>query len=279
MLQWLIYFTIIFLQLSARQSATGWCTGYREVCQKAATDPQCFEIFRSIPEYRIAFEINDGYRFAEYLTCSDRLLDKLEAFRRLESFGNPVLDSYPLIGKFSATTLRYICIADQIQKMVALPEQAVIAEIGAGFGGQCFALAQVRPFSKYYFFDLPEVEALIGKVMEVLSLQNTYCIPMDQELPEEKIDLVISNYAFSECDREIQLEYFERVIKKADRGFMIYNHISKDSGIDSISAKEFVQMLKEQGFRPRMHKEIIATAPENVLIIWNRTTRKPENKL
>lgn len=273
MFQWLILSFFICFQMVARESITGHLTDYRQVCLQAATDPNYLETFRSIPEFRRAFEINDGSLFAQYVAASDKLMAKIEDFRKLETLGNPPLIDYPVVGNFTATTLRYICLADQIQKMVLLPENAVIAEIGAGFGGQCFILSQLRPFSKYYFFDLPEVESLIAKVMDFFHLPNTYCIPMDLELPEDKIDLVISNYAFSECDRQIQLEYYERVIKKADRGFLIYNQISKDSGIDSLTPDEFVQLLKSDGIRPRVYKELLSTAPGNMMIIWNRTLK------
>jgi hypothetical protein len=257
------------LQLFARESITSRFMEYRKVCQKAAEDPYYLDNFRSIPEFRIAFEISHGEMFAEYINCSERLLGKIEAFRKMERIGNPVVASYPNIGSFSATTLRYICLADQLLKMTPLPKNPVIAEIGAGFGGQCYVLAQLHPFSKYYFFDLPEVESLIAKMMEVLQIENTCCIPMEEELPEEKIDLVISNYAFSECDREIQMEYFKRILLKADRGFIVFNQIA-DFGL---TLDEFVQLLKDHGFRPRVFSELLSTAPGNRLIVWNRCKR------
>ncbi len=271
--RWLVVLLVMVFQISARESLTGWYTGYRDACKRAATDPEYLGIFRSIPEFRVAFEITAGESFAQYVSVSEKLIAKIEKFRALESVGQPVLEYYPNLGNFSATSLRYICLADQIQKMVALPPNPVIAEIGAGFGGQCFMLGQLHPFSKYYFFDLPEVELLIGKVMETLQVANTYCIPMKEELPEERIDLVISNYAYSECDREIQMEYFDKIIKKADRGYIIYNQIIQDSGIDSLLLEEFIQLLKNEGIRPKVHKELLSTAPGNYLVVWNRTKK------
>jgi len=259
--------------LLAWQSITGHLSAYREVCEQAATDPACLSLFRSIPEFRVAFEIGDGTMFSHYVAASDKLLLQLEDFRRMEAIGSPPLIDYPVVGKFTATTLRYICIADQILKMVPPGERPIIAEIGPGFGGQCYILSQIHPFSKYYFYDLPEVESLIGKMMEVLHVENTRCIPFSEPLPEERIDLVISNYAFSECDRELQLSYFDRVIRKADRGYIIYNQIIQGCGIDSLSPDEFIQLLKDNGFRPRTYKEILATAPGNILITWNRTKK------
>ena len=104
-----------------------------------------------------------------------------------------------------------------------------------------------------------------------LDRKNVYCLPIDEELPEEEIDLFISNYAYSECDREMQLSYFDRVIKKSKRGYMIYNQIAiTDYGMDSISISEFLSLLKKQGIKPRVYKEFFAGAG-NSLIIWDKT--------
>ena len=107
-------------------------------------------------------------------------------------------------------------------------------------------------------------------MMRALNWQNVICLPIDETLPEEKIDLLISNYAYSECDREMQLGYFERVIKKADRGYMIYNQIAAGYGIDSISISEFVDLLKNNGFKPRVYKEFFQGAG-NSLILWDKS--------
>jgi hypothetical protein len=66
------------------------------------------------------------------------------------------------------------------------------------------------------------------------------------------------------------MSYFDRVIKKADRGYIVYNDISSGYGLESMSVQEFVGLLKEQGIRPRTHKEFFAGAG-NVLVIWDRT--------
>ena len=40
---------------------------------------------------------------------------------------------------------------------------------------------------------------------------------------------MISNYAFSELSRDLQDEYYEKVISKSDNFYMMYNHISKNN--------------------------------------------------
>ena len=271
-------FLFIFLfgiSIQANESITGRHAGYREICLRASKDPYYLQNFRSMPAYRQALELVDADPFADYLRFSaKRWFVQLDEFRKLDSIGNPPLKYYPELGFFTGTTLRYIVLADQITKMFSLPQGASIAEIGAGFGGQCYILSRVHPFSHYYIFDLPEVEALISKMMDTLEVKNVTCVPIEESLSEQKIDLVISNYAYSECDRAMQLEYFDKVIKKADRGYVIYNQISQvDYGIDSLSPDEFVQLLKSIGAKPKVMKEILSTGAKNLLITWDKTKK------
>jgi putative sugar O-methyltransferase len=267
----ILVFTCPFLL--ADKSITGGDVVYRSACRKAASDTVYFQQFRSISDYTHALELNGGVEFAIYLlkNASPETMQKLEAFSQLETLGSPSLRFFPGVGTFSGTTLRYIVIADQIQKFFRLPDNACIAEIGAGFGGQCYILSQLQSFSNYYIYDLPEAEALIDRVTQALFVPNVTCLPVNSLLPQEKVDLVISNYAFSECDRAMQMDYFERVIKRSDRGYMIYNQISRRVfGIDSLSPQEFVEMLEKEGLYPRIIPEPVSTDVDNLLIIWER---------
>ena len=143
-----------------------------------------------------------------------------------------------------------------------------MAEIGAGFGGQCYILSQIIPFARYWIYDLPETERLIEKVVSTLSIPNVECLPVEAPFPEERIDLLISNYAFSECDREMQMDYFDRVVKRADRGYMIYN---RTGGIGAMTPEEFFELLQKNGMKPAILPEPVCTYEGNVLIAWDRT--------
>lgn len=142
------------------------------------------------------------------------MISRFSEFRQLDTIGSPILQNFPQISGISGTTLRYVVVADHICKLFDLPKNYLVVEIGAGFGGQCFILSKMSPFSSYIIYDLPEVEILIEKVLKNLSVQNVQCLPIQADVPLEKIDLVISNYVFSECDRSTQMNYFQKVIKK-----------------------------------------------------------------
>ena len=243
---------------------------YREICIKALENAYYFENFRHIEDYSNIVEMSGGGNFATYIlrNASKETLSNLKAFQRLEDIGSPITTNFRELGNFSGTTLRYIVIADQIKKIFVLPFNAKIVEIGAGFGGQSYILNQIQPFSKYYIYDLPEVEALIKKVATVLSIPNIIYMPLSESLPEERVDLVISNYAFSECSKTTQLDYIDKVIRKSQAGYMIYNQIGKLFGVDSLSPEEFVSILKSYNIMAKIYSETIQTFANNVVIVW-----------
>lgn len=252
-----------------QKSATGEIPGYLDICKKAVEDPYYFSNFRGISEYSSVVECGLGRECALYILKNmDRsTYKKLESFRRLDKIGNPVTNTLIGVGKFSGTTLRYIIVADQITKLFKLPENPKICEIGAGFGGQCYILSNLVNFSNYFIFDVPNAELLTAKVLDTLSVRNFLCVPMDDPLPEQKIDLFISNYAYSECSRETQLDYFNRVLKYADRGYVLYNQTTNFQ----LKADEFVQLLKEHNMNPKVLDEPVFSHSTNKLIIWDRT--------
>lgn len=244
-------------------SLTGSVTSYLDICLKASTDAELFKVFRSLPEYKPILEISQEGECAEYLRAhaSPETMSKLDLFRRADAIGNPSTHTFSDLGNFSGTVMRYVIIADQIKKLFQLPDSAHIVEIGAGFGGQCFVLSQLQNFSRYSIYDLPAVDALIKKVVETLGVQNVVFMPLDQGM-SESFDLVISNYAFTECDPATKKDYFDKVIKKAKRGYMICNAIV--APIDDL-----LGWLHENNMNPVIHDEPVFSYTGNKLVTWN----------
>jgi|GEM_PF-6736283 len=171
--------------------------GYVQTCAEAAVNDEVLNSFRTIPSYRSALKIAEADSFPDYIRRRFSGPGKyLDRFRMIDSVGAPPLTDYQHLGLFSPTVLRYIFHADQILNHFSLPKDAKIAEIGAGFGGQVFVLQQMHPCSKYYIYDLPEVGGLIEKVTARVNPGSVTCLPLDEDLPESEIDLVISNYAY-----------------------------------------------------------------------------------
>jgi hypothetical protein len=268
----LLFINITSLQaeVTTQKSTTGNSLPYREVCRDAAQNDAIFQNFRSIKAYFDAVECGQGGDFAHYIKsyALPKTLSRIPRFRNLDLYGNPVRNETPGFGLFSGTTLRYVLFADHISRLFNLPQNYTVVEIGGGFGGQAYILSQLAPFSQYYIYDLPEVELLIDKMMSTLSINTVTCLDAHVELPTDSIDLFISNYALSECDRETQLDYFERVITKAKRGYMLYN----DTNIfDHLTLTDFIELFHAYDIQPTVHPEPVFSYSGNVLITWDRT--------
>lgn len=266
----LLAFTVLQAEVTAQKSVTGNSSPYREVCRNAAIDDAIFQNFRSIKAYFDAVECGQGGDFAQYIkkNATSKTLSKISAFRRLDLLGNPVRNDIPGFGRFSGTTLRYVLFADHISRLFSLPENYTVAEIGAGFGGQAYVLSQLLPYSQYYIYDLPEAEMLIDRMMNALTVNNVVCMDQFEELPVDSIDLFISNYALTECDRETQVDYFNRVVVKAKRGYILFN----DTNIfDHLSLSEFIELFQAHGINPKIHPEPVFSYTGNVLITWDKT--------
>ena len=86
---------------------------------------------------------------------------------------------------------------------------------------------------------------------------------MDQ-LEDRKYDLAISNYALTECKKDIQTEYLNKVVLNSKKGYITANFVNdcfnldfltKDEWIDSIPSSFIVDEV------PRTHKD-------NIVILW-----------
>lgn len=251
-----------------QKSTTGSSTPYREVCKRAVIDPLIFQTFRSLNSYFYSVECGQAGEFAAYLEkhAKARTLFLMPQFRKLELYGNPVTHPIPRFGSFSGTTLRYIVVADQISRLFDLPKNYTVAEIGAGFGGQAYILFTLHPFSQYYIYDLPEVEPLVEKMLSLLSLPPPTSLDVYAKLPTESVDLFISNYALSECDRETQLDYLKRVAFKAKRGYMLWN----DTNLyEHLTVSDLVALFATQDIPLKIHPEPVFSYTGNVLITWD----------
>jgi hypothetical protein len=233
-------------------------------------DDQTFQKFRSLTPYFNAVECGQEGELANSIRqhASTRTWSLIPEFKKLDLYGDPVRKEIPELGLFSGTTLRYVLFGDHICKLFDLPKDPTIVEIGAGFGGQAYILSHLVPFANYYIYDLPEVEMLIEKMMTTLNVRDVTCLDAYAELPVESVDLFISNYALSECDRETQLDYFQRVVIKAKRGYMLFN----DTNIfDHLSLTDFIELFQAHGICPKIHPEPVFTYMRNYLITWDQT--------
>ena len=146
----------------------------------------------------------------------------------VDQVGNPAtfdVDGHQLSGNL----IRYQKVTGDLRKLFGPSIPGRIVEIGVGFGGQFLVADHFLSFEDYVMVDLLPVLHLAEAVCEQFLVHNSYrCITCNQ-LPEtERYDLVISNYAFSELPRSLQLRYLERVLCRSRRGYITMNAGTSD---------------------------------------------------
>jgi hypothetical protein len=132
----------------------------------------------------------------------------------------------------SPSNLRYIyhsfLILSNIQKNKLYDVDLV--EIGGGYGGLSLFIHNLAKLfnikiKSYSIFDLKEVTILQKRYLALHNIDvNTYHI--DDEWQLNQNSYLISNYAFSEIPKDLQVQYTEKVLNKyIGSGFLIWNFI------------------------------------------------------
>lgn len=123
-----------------------------------------------------------------------------------------------------------------------------LVEVGCGYGGLCLALIRLSTIynitiTSYYLVDLPMPN----------KLQQTYLshfnIPIKMEFHsayqygksiQDDSLFFVSNYCFSEIDREHQMSYIQHLFPKVSHGFIAWNNIPLyDFGFDIKEETEY----------------------------------------
>ena len=83
----------------------------------------------------------------------------------------------------------------------------------------------------------------------------------------DSYDFCLSNYAFSEIDKDLQQKYYKKVISKASNGYMIMNSGElgvHDLGIQSFSQKQLLETINNS----YIEKEIPNCHKYNYVLKW-----------
>lgn len=256
---------------------------YRTYCKLAAENDLVFEAFRRHPRYGLV-EGLDPHSGQEYIEIAQRnfpelLTQNLEEFRRSDNVGGPIKYLFDKLGNFAAPTLRYIKIALEMSEMFGNLEGMRIAEIGAGYGGQCRALSVInRRIASYTIFDLPEPMALAKRYLSHFPVPPVSFLDIFETNPGD-YDLVISNYAFSEIEKSVQDIYLDKVIKRSPRGYMIYNAEAFSQALPGFTytSAEIRDKIEGAAIIPVTEMPHADQLYKNILVYWGafRTDRKP----
>ena len=233
---------------------------YPEICKLASKDDVYFNTFKSLPRYTDILEhvtYEEGLGYIQQFSYNDEIIKNINRFMVNDISGLPRMYDYTY-GRFSPTTLRYIKILNDLMQLNL--NDITITEIGAGYGVQYTILRQLFKPKKYIFIDLPPVLELIKTYINKLNLNDIDVQFMDATSLDNNIisDLVISNYAFSECTTDIQDMYIP-IINNSRHGYMIYNNME---------GYTHDQFIAKTNHKIKINREVPQTHPKNVLLSW-----------
>ena len=241
---------------------------YPIFCHEAANDPSLFTNFKRCSVYTKVLEHvthEQGKLYLEIaLRQSPDFLPYLDMFRENDRIGSPHVYKYGEFGIFSPTTLRYMKVASDLKKHFGTLNNMRIVEIGGGYGGQCLILSKIFAFDSYTIIDLPGPLELTKKYLESHGITNVHYVPSNAVSKMAPYDLVLSNYAFSECEKEFQDEYLEKILRLGARGYLTCNY----STSTTYSKAELFEKLHTTFPAVTEVPEEPLTGSNNYIIVW-----------
>ena len=207
---------------------------YRDFVNQCLNNEDLFKNFKQNNIYKHILEHVSKELGSEYLKIIKKqtpwLIKEINNIKINDLVGGSNLVEYKDIGHISPSSLRYTKVLSDILKLFRKKKFKKIAEIGTGYGGQFLIFDQFVDFSNYYFFDLKEVLLFCEKYIDNFLIRNSFkTLHINNFNGEEKFDLVISNYAFSELPSKLQQIYLRKVIKQSKRGYLTMNSGKKNS--------------------------------------------------
>jgi hypothetical protein len=259
---------------------TSWTdslSDYLAICKLAAEYDDIFGIFKRSKGYRRALEHvtrNQGYEYLKVIKAEGGDLLRFFLFLKFkenDQFGSPITFNYD-IGNFSPTTLRYIKVLMDLKNHFDDLTNFDIIEIGGGYGGQYKIISDVFIPKSYAIIDLAIVLPLIQKYLAKLGLENVIYLTPKQVNKDKEYDLVISNYAFSECAKSVQDDYINKILYRSKRGYLTCNYDKPSSPESPYNKKELSQKLSKM-HTVEIMEENPKTGTYNFIIKWDSTKR------
>lgn len=214
---------------------SNWIAGdgrrYFDAVWEAVTKAQAQAGFRTNADYRTILEHMPEW---EGRACLDLLEDGdikalLGASERADQIGGAQL--FDFAGRMlSPTTLRYAKVLQDLTRFFpAFRQFGSIVEVGIGYGGQArilsdYITAAGGAVATYDLVDMLPVTLLAQNYLDNFRLRFACRYMTKSQIPRDGAwDLVISNYAFSEFDRDLQIEYLENVLLRSKSGYLTMN--------------------------------------------------------
>lgn len=241
---------------------------YKLFCEKAATDEKTFDSFKQNSVYTEILEhcsYEQGNLFIQEIIKNNNLdLYYLEKLKENDLYGSSNKLSYESpFGLISPSTLRYIKVLSDLIKHFGDLNSMSIVEIGVGYGGQSKIIMDYFKIKEYNYIDLREVNLLAKTYLSKFNYENLHFLDFEN-LPDKKYDLIISNYAITECEKTIQEYYIEKIIKNSKNGYMIGNNISHIFDVQSKNIDEWKSSIPNL----KIYEEVPKTGADNYLMVF-----------
>jgi hypothetical protein len=224
-------------------------TPYAEICTEAVENEEVFATFKRDPRYTAILEHvspEHGQKYFNGIMQYELDGDLIEAFKENDKFGGAnILDYGEPFGQVSPSTLRYVQNTLDIAHFVGEGEIRKIVEIGGGYGGLCKTINCLCDFDEYHIYDIQQASRLQEKYLSNFDVGEKVSFHSSVD-PIEDVDLVISNYAYSELSLDLQDAYYENVIKNAKRVYMILNRGEVSREVLLNRAKEDFEVTVEK---------------------------------
>ena len=241
---------------------------YLEICKLASNEPRVFANFKSAFAYKAILEhtgFHHGRSYEKILL--DRGVSPAREFLDLHSaVGNPETFTFKGFGKVSPSLLRYFKVASDLEIFFPGWKNRPIVEVGIGYGGQLAVMSNFGFVGRYFGIDLPEAGTLAKKYLEQTDVRLSDCQILDNEqsVPALSDYLFLSNYAFSELQRDVQERYFQKLVSSSTSGYVTWNDLA-EKAFGGMPAREFAERVGGV-----IHNEEPLTHPGNCIITWGR---------
>jgi len=242
---------------------------YRDTCKLAFDDDNIFKDFKNNSIYKEILEHtthDQGRKYFDIISKNNPNLLTSEYIDKVlfnDALGNPDKRMYDDI-LISASSLRYLKVISDLLDFFGDLNGMDIIEIGVGYGGQSLLINSLFDVKSYTLVDLNEVLQLSGKYLGNFNIKNLHFYNQF-ELPDNNYDLVISNYAFSECTKETQDVYIDKILNNSKHGYMTNNNISHIFNVNSYSGSD---LLKHINTDVKVYNEVPLTHADNYMLIW-----------
>ncbi len=199
---------------------------YAEICTEAVENDKTFKRFKQDSRYTAILEHvspEQGKLYADGVLQYDIDSELIESFKENDSIGGSSLYNYgEPFGRVSTSTLRYMQNALDISYFFGEGDLNKIVEIGGGYGGLCKTINCLCEFGEYHIYDMEPASKLQEKYLSNFDISGKVIQHSEPEELED-IDLLISNYAYSELGENLQDLYYNNVIKNSKKVYMILN--------------------------------------------------------